>query len=110
MATSFLNSLADSHPTQWEDLLKKKVKLAVSVAVMDNQLKEVIDNWPTVLDSAQFGISAEDASVFQRPPRDYGPLMPSSPIANILGFRYTPVDREQRRPSRSGIFSAGWKW
>ena len=104
LAARFLNSIVDTHPAQYEDRLKKKVKLAVSVAVLDHQLKEVIDNWPTVLGSAQFEISAEDASVFQRPPRDYGPLMPSSPISNILGFRYTPVDRDQNRPSRLEYF------
>ena len=72
--------------TQFEEL-KRNTYLAILVTVLDNRLGFLIDNLTTI---HRF-IDLHDTSqaLVHRPPRDYLPVVPSAPVGNILGFRYT---------------------
>ena len=72
--------------TKFEDL-KRNTYFAILVTVLDNRLVFLVDNLSTI---HRF-IDLHDTSLalVYRPPRDYLPVVPSAPVGNILGFKYT---------------------
>lgn len=80
------HNLPKPDDTQLEEL-KRNTYLAILVTVLDNRLGFLVDNLSTI---HRF-IDLHDTSLalVHRPPRDYLPVVPSSPVGNILGFRYT---------------------
>ncbi|KYC40194.1 hypothetical protein WA1_27015 [Scytonema hofmannii PCC 7110] len=71
---------------QFEEL-KLKTHFAILVTVLHNRLVFLVDNLSTIY---RF-IDLHDTSLalVYRPSRDYLPVIPSAPVGNILGFRYT---------------------
>ncbi|MDJ0713066.1 MAG: hypothetical protein QNJ54_02450 [Prochloraceae cyanobacterium] len=67
--------------------LKLQTYFAILIAILDNRLGFLVDN----LNEIRQFIDLHDLSewLVQRPPRDYLPIIPSSPVGNILGFQYT---------------------
>src|SRR5262249_31432512 len=72
-------------------ILEDKLTLALATGVLEDRLKIIVDHWNVA--EEVFNLGAESEWLFRRPPRDYGPLMPESPMGNLFGFRY--IVREQ---------------
>jgi hypothetical protein len=66
--------------------LEDKLILAVVAGVLDDRLKTIVDHWDAAEDA--FNLESQSEWFFRRPPRDYGPLIPESPMGNLFGFRY----------------------
>ncbi|PMB53114.1 hypothetical protein CEN39_06235 [Fischerella thermalis CCMEE 5201] len=71
---------------QFEDLKRNSV-FAILVTVLEDRLSFLVDNCTTIRNF----IDLHDTSqkLVHRPPRDYLPVIPTAPVGNILGFRYT---------------------
>lgn len=70
--------------------LEDKLILAVVAGVLDYRLKTIVDHWDAAEDT--FNLESQSEWFFRRPPRDYGPLIPESPMGNLFGFRYVSGD------------------
>ncbi len=67
--------------------IRSNTIFAILVTILDNRLTFLVDNFTTI----RSFIDLHDTSqaLVHRPPRDYLPVIPSAPVGNILGFRYT---------------------
>ena len=77
---------ADSVDSQDIELLRLKLNAIALTAFLDNRLKSVFDNWEVGEGAYRLGVEAD--LPFQRPPREYEALIPTSPTGNLFGFRY----------------------
>lgn len=68
------------------ELLEQKLSAVALTASLDNRLKNVFDSWDVGESAFDLGPGAD--LPFQRPPREYEALFPSSPMGNLFGFRY----------------------
>jgi|GEM_PF-905070 len=75
--------------------------LAILISVLDNLLGFLVDHLSNI---GRF-IDLHDISetLVHRPPRDYLPVVPNSPVGNILGFRYTR-DRQTNKGGKLDYF------
>jgi pPIWI RE three-gene island domain Z len=74
--------------TNFEELTHH-VHLAILVTVLNDRLGFLVDNLNALLRVKVLDMHDTSLSLVYRPPRDYLPVVPSSPVGNILGFRYT---------------------
>ena len=68
------------------ELLHLKLSAIALTAFLDNRLKNVFDSWE--VGEGAFDLGPDADLPFQRPPREYEALIPSSPTGNLFGFRY----------------------
>lgn len=67
-------------------ILRLKLSAIALTALLDNRLKNVFDGWE--VGEGAFDLGPGTELPFQRPPREYEALIPSSPMGNLFGFRY----------------------
>lgn len=81
--------------------LTRNTHFAVLIAVLDNRLGFLVDN----LRELEHAIDLHDLSqdLLHRPPHDYLPILPESPVGNILGFLYKP-DRSTKKAGKLDYF------
>lgn len=76
------NNLSDSEIT----LASLLLEFALVVAILSNRLDYLLRDWK----QAELALQLEGASsiIFHRPPDDYSPVIPASPMGNVLAFQY----------------------
>jgi len=79
-------SLTDK--TQFEEATRH-LQFAILVTVLANRLSFVLDHLSALMRSQVIDFHDTSLSLVNRPPRDYLAIVPSSPVGNILGFRYS---------------------
>jgi len=77
--------------------LTRNVHFAILTTVLDNQLTYLVDHMPYV--RPVLDLQDLEESLLKRPPFDYLPVVPDSPVGNILGFFYT---RDANRRNYTG--------
>jgi hypothetical protein len=80
---------------QWYDQTVRRLGFTLLLAVLIHRLDRVTFLWPEVEAALKLDPAANDFS--RRPPLDYAPLIPESPMGNVLGFQFqrdTEPDRE----------------
>ncbi len=87
--------------TDFEELTRN-THFAILITVLDNRLGFLVDN---LLNLSQV-IDLHDLSeaLLHRPPRDYLPVLPESPVGNILGFLYKPERRSIKQAGKLDYF------
>ncbi|UWM48573.1 signal recognition particle [Streptomyces carpaticus] len=88
----------------WYRRTAKRLAFTLLLAVLHHRLDRLTWLWPQV--EAALHLDATDNELSRRPPQDYAPIVPESPMGNVLGFQYLedPADREEPDPDgrRSG--------
>ena len=79
-------SLAEK--TKFEEVTRH-LHLAILVTVLNDKLGFLVDNLNALMRAGVLDLHDTSLALVYRPPRDYLPVVPSSPVGNILGFRYT---------------------
>lgn len=81
------NGLVLTDPVEVVQLVHK-LRFAILVTVLDHHLIYLVDNLPAFQDLNEL----QDVvySLVHRPPLDYLPVIPESPVGNLLGFLYQP--------------------
>jgi hypothetical protein len=74
--------------TKFEEITHH-LHLAILVTVLNDRLGFLIDNLNALMRARVLDLHDTSLALVYRPPRDYLPVVPSSPVGNILGFRYT---------------------
>ncbi|MFI1996299.1 hypothetical protein [Actinoplanes sp. NPDC020271] len=95
---------ADSMPSDIETRHVLRLELLVVTTVLADQLDTVIERWSTV--EGRLDLRGASPLMFHRPPQDFTPVIPDSPMGNVLGFRYRADDRSQR-PGEDSSESGG---
>ncbi|MEL7354558.1 MAG: hypothetical protein AAFN38_24325 [Cyanobacteria bacterium J06560_5] len=69
------------------EALNRRTVLAILVTILDNRLSFLLESLYAV--SRLLDLHKLSQALVHRPPRDYLSVIPSAPVGNILGFRYT---------------------
>lgn len=72
-----------------------RLELLVVTTVLADQLDAVIERWRTV--EGRLDLRGVSPLMFHRPPQDFTPVIPDSPMGNVLGFRYRTEDQSGPR-------------
>ena len=80
-----------------DDVTRQAARLEVTVAlaVLADQLDQLIENCRGV--ELEMGLEGAGSVLFHRVPRDYQPVVPESPMGNVLGFQYLENDTQPGR-------------
>jgi hypothetical protein len=76
----------------------RQLHFAVLITVLNNRLGILIDRIGEITRSQRIDLHDLNQVLVYRPPKDYLAVIPSSPVGNILGFKYT----QERSGSRGG--------
>lgn len=69
-----------------------RFEFTLILAALHNRLDFMTIVWPRV--EAALNLETTSNVLSRRPPKDYEPLIPESPMGNILGFQFRPGDRD----------------
>ena len=73
----------------------RQFEFTLLLSVLHTRLDMMTDMWPRV--EAALNLVGTSNALSRRPPEDYRPLVPESPMGNILGFQFQP-DSSSREP------------
>ncbi len=74
-----------------------RFEFTVLVCILQQRLDVITELWPTV--ETALNLESTDNQLARRPPLDYGPLLPESPMGNILGFQLLTENLDATRGS-----------
>ncbi|BAZ18992.1 hypothetical protein NIES4071_108770 (plasmid) [Calothrix sp. NIES-4071] len=74
--------------TKFEELTHH-VHFAILITVLNDRLNFLVENLNALMRVKVLDMHDTSLALVYRPPHDYLPIVPSSPVGNILGFRYT---------------------
>ncbi|MFE2108878.1 signal recognition particle [Kitasatospora sp. NPDC059463] len=77
-----------------------RLEFMLLLAVLQHRLDVLTELWPLV--EARLNLEATDNQLSRRPPADFSPLVPESPMGNILGFQ---ILREEEPGAEPGTGS-----
>ncbi|MDX2817720.1 hypothetical protein PV410_35200 [Streptomyces sp. PA03-5A] len=83
---------------QWLDLTARRLEFVLLLSALHQRLDRLVFLWPQVEAALHLDSTGNDLS--RRPPLDYAPLVPESPMGNVLGFQYLPDERERDADGR----------
>jgi hypothetical protein len=91
---------ADNLTVSIADVEREAVRLefTLMVAVLANQLDLLMSLFRAI--EFELGLEGTSSALFHKAPRDYQPVVPESPMGNVLGFQY--LDDNQNRGARRG--------
>ncbi|GAA5117993.1 hypothetical protein [Haloechinothrix salitolerans] len=72
-----------------------RLEFTLAVAVLAKSLDHAMDMFRAV--EMELGLEGTSSALFHRAPADYQPVVPDSPMGNVLGFQYLDDDHDQRR-------------
>lgn len=80
-----------------DDLERQAARLEfmLAVAVLAKALDHSMDLFRAI--EIELGLEGTSSALFHRAPRDYQPIVPESPMGNVLGFQYIDDDNDRRR-------------
>lgn len=73
----------------------RQFEFTLLLSVLHTRLDTMTEMWPRV--EAALNLVGTSNALSRRPPEDYRPLVPESPMGNILGFQFQP-DSSSREP------------
>lgn len=73
-----------------------RLEFMLLLAVLQHRLDALTDLWPLV--EARLNLEATDNQLSRRPPMDFSPLVPESPMGNILGFQFLTEEEPGAAP------------
>ena len=85
---------------EWLELNAERLEFTLMVAVLHQRLDRVTFLWPQV--EAALRLDPGEHELTRRPPLDYAPLLPESPMGNVLGFQFLLDERDGREGERTG--------
>lgn len=86
-----------------------RLEFTIMVAVLADQLNQLIHQFRAV--EIELGLEGTSSALFHHSPADYAPVVPDSPMGNVLGFQYldedTPSERRSAPMGRLRFFRCG---
>lgn len=75
------------------DVHAPRFELTLVLAALHHRLNFMTDMWPRV--EAALNLDSTSNVLSRRPPRDFEPVIPESPMGNVLGFQFQLDDRRK---------------
>ncbi|MFE2599610.1 signal recognition particle [Streptomyces sp. NPDC059396] len=102
-AGASLKQLSGITPESDDELLVKTMRFEFTLllGVLQHRLDVLTELWPTV--EAALNLESTDNQMSRRPPLDYGPLVPESPMGNILGFQFLTEESDAEPESGGAV-------
>jgi hypothetical protein len=75
-------------PEDRRDEAVRKLEFVLLLAVLAERLNVLIRRWKQV--EVPLDLEGSSPMLFHRPPEDFAPTLPESPMGNVLGFQYRP--------------------
>ncbi|MFJ2874579.1 MULTISPECIES: hypothetical protein [unclassified Streptomyces] len=85
---------------EWLELQAERLEFTLVLAALHQRLDRVTFLWPQV--EAALRLDPGEHELTRRPPLDYAPLLPESPMGNVLGFQFLLDERDSRDGRRTG--------
>ncbi|MFD9518823.1 hypothetical protein [Streptomyces sp. NPDC059979] len=85
---------------QWWDTTCRRLGFTLLLSALHQRLDRLTFLWPQV--EAALRLDAEGKELARRTPLDYAPIVPESPMGNVLGFQYLPDDQDRDEIGRTG--------
>lgn len=82
---------ASEFSEEWLELNAKRLEFTLVLAALHQRLDRVTFQWPQV--EAALRLDPGEHELTRRPPLDYAPLLPESPMGNVLGFQFLLDER-----------------
>lgn len=76
----------------WLELNAERLEFTLVLAALHQRLDRVTFLWPQV--EAALRLDPGEHELTRRPPLDYAPLLPESPMGNVLGFQFLLDERD----------------
>jgi pPIWI RE three-gene island domain Z len=89
-ATAYATRQAEADAKQRLEEQTRQFEFTLLLAVLHTRLDMMTEMWPRV--EAALNLAASSNVLSRRPPEDYRPLVPESPMGNILGFQFQSDD------------------
>lgn len=77
-----------------------KLEFTLLLSALHHRLDRLTYLWPQVEDAMR--LDATDNELVRRPPMDYMPLVPESPMGNVLGFQYVVDEQDVAKDGVTG--------
>ena len=92
----------DTEPVQTEvdDPLVRRLEFALLLSALHHRLDRLTYLWPQVEDAMR--LDSTDNELVRRPPLDYSPIVPESPMGNVLGFQYVIDEKDTAGDQATG--------
>ncbi|MFE0592637.1 signal recognition particle [Micromonospora echinospora] len=75
------------------DVDVRRFQFTLLLSALHHRLNRLTYLWPRV--ESVLGLDSADETLVRRPPLDYAPIVPESPMGNVLGFQYHLPDEDQ---------------
>lgn len=85
---------------EWLELNAARMEFTLVLAALHQRLDRVTFLWPQV--EAALRLDPGEHELTRLPPLDYAPLLPESPMGNVLGFQFLLDERDGREGRRTG--------
>ncbi|MFD3912151.1 hypothetical protein [Streptomyces sp. NPDC058603] len=85
---------------EWLELNAERLEFTLVLAALHQRLDRVTFLWPQV--EVALRLDPGEHELTRRPPLDYAPLLPESPMGNVLGFQFLLDERDGREGRRTG--------
>ncbi|MFB7101569.1 pPIWI_RE_Z domain-containing protein [Streptomyces hydrogenans] len=84
----------------WWDTICRRLGFTLLLSALHQRLDRLTFLWPQV--EAALRLDAAGKELARRTPLDYAPIVPESPMGNVLGFQYLPDDQDRDEIGRTG--------
>ncbi|WP_026313819.1 hypothetical protein [Actinomadura flavalba] len=91
---------AEPGPDDEDVPFASKLEFTLLLSALHHRLDRLTYLWPQVEDAMR--LNSADNELVRRPPMDYMPLVPESPMGNVLGFQYVVDEREAAAEAVTG--------
>ncbi|RKT56653.1 hypothetical protein [Saccharothrix australiensis] len=85
---------------EWYERMVVRLEFALLVAALHHRLDQLTQLWPQV--ESALRLDRTDNELVRRPLHDYAPIIPESPMGNVLGFQYLPDQEEDHQGRVTG--------
>ncbi|MFJ3987685.1 hypothetical protein ACIPWY_03300 [Streptomyces sp. NPDC090032] len=85
---------------RWWATTCRRLGFTLLLSAMHQRLDRLTFLWPQV--EAALRLDAAGKELARRTPLDYAPIVPESPMGNVLGFQYLPDDQDRDEIGRTG--------
>ncbi|WP_084965476.1 hypothetical protein [Thermoactinospora rubra] len=89
---------APARDAAWRDRNCRQLEFMLVLSALHQRLDRLTFLWPQVEAALRLDTSGNELA--RRPPLDYAPVIPESPMGNVLGFQYLPDERERDEDGR----------
>ncbi len=98
LETLLAGTPAPAHDPVWMEATCRRLEFMLVLSALHHRLDRLTFLWPQVEAALRLDVTGNELT--RRPPLDYAPLIPESPMGNVLGFQFLPDERERDEDGR----------